>query len=237
MRETTNPDTGDYHQGHSALRVVMLGATGAVGQQVVASLQTTGQLEKLTLLGRRPLTGVANAAIEQHPVDVFDSQSYATLLVGHNVAVCTFGAGQPSVIAKKEFVRVDKDAVIAFATACKRAGVEHFELLASVGANPRSSSIYLRTKGELCDGLIRIGFKRLSIFAPSIILTPQNRYGFAQGLTLKWWPKLDPILIGPWRKYRGVRVETLGAAMAANTQTLGVGVETLYWEDFNALAA
>ena len=69
-----------------------------------------------------------------------------------------------------------------------------------------------------------------------MLLTPVNRYGFTQGLLLAIWPKLNPVLRGEWRKYRGIPVETLGASMAANLFTGGTGVEQLVWQDFVALA-
>jgi uncharacterized protein YbjT (DUF2867 family) len=235
MASRSSNSNGEQPRIH--LRVVMVGATGAVGQQVVAALQDNTALQQLTLLGRRPLPGVAGPAIAQHTVDVLDSQTYRHLLSGHHAAICTLGVGQPSAVSKAEFVRVDKDAVIAFAAACKDAGVAHFELLNAVGADARSRSFYLRTKGELRDALAALGFERLSIFAPSMILTPINRYGFAQGLLLGVWPRLNPLFGGAWRKYRGVAVETLGTAMAANLLTSGQGVEQLHWQDFLALAA
>ena len=90
-----------------------------------------------------------------------------------------------------EFVRVDKDAVIGFARACEEAGVAQLELLSAVGAYARSRSLYLRTKGELCDAVVALGFQRLSLFPPSMILTPTKRYGVVQGIALALWPKLE----------------------------------------------
>jgi hypothetical protein len=129
------------------LRAVMIGASGAVGQQVVAALQAAPSLGKLRLLNRRPLAGVVGGSVEQQVVDVLDP------------------------------------------------------------------------------------------FQPSMILTPTNRYGIAQGLALALWPKLDVLLRGSWRKYRGVAVQTLGAAIAGNLFTRGGGVERLSRHDFQALAA
>ena len=206
------------------LSVVMLGASGAVGGQVVSTLLATANLRRLTLLGRRDiaLPAVTNAAVvTQHVVDVDAADAYAPLVAGHDSAICTLGVGQPSQMSKAEFVHIDRDVVIAFATICKQAGVRHFELLGAVGANSRSASLYLRTKGELRDALIALNFERLSLFQPSMILTPSNRYGVSQALTLALWPRLSPLLIGGCRKYRGVHVETLGAAMANNLLTEG----------------
>lgn len=126
-------------------------------------------------------------------------------------------------MSKAEFVHIDKDVVIAFATICKQNGVRHFELLCAVGADSKSRSFYLRIKGELEDALVALNFERLSLFQPSMILTPTNRYGIQQALTLTFWPMLSPLLFGPLRKFRGVRVETLGAAMAKQLTTVCSG--------------
>ena len=63
------------------------------------------------------------------------------------------------------FLRIDKQAVLDFATICRQSGVEHFQLLSSVGANAQSRSFYLRSKGELNDALQALKFKRLSMAA------------------------------------------------------------------------
>jgi uncharacterized protein YbjT (DUF2867 family) len=139
-------------------------------------------------------------------------------------------------MSRDDFVRIDKVAVLGFASACKAAGVSHFALLGSVGANARSRSFYLRTKGELEEELALLGFDRLSVFRPSMILTPTNRYGLSQGLTLAIWPRLRPILVGGLRKYRGIEVDCLGHAMAVNLRTQGSGKEILHWDAIEALA-
>jgi uncharacterized protein YbjT (DUF2867 family) len=218
------------------LTVVMLGATGAVGGDVVAALQTMPQLQRLSLLNRRALPKLEGPHTQQHVVDVFQPSSYSQHLAGHQVAICTFGVGEPTKVSHEELVRVDKDAVIAFATACSNAGIKHFELLCSVAADPKSRNFYLRTKGQLRDALVALGFERLSIFQPSMILTPTNRYGLSQALTLKIWPLLNPLLRGSAAKYRGINIETLGGAMAANLLAKTNGVEILHWPEFVTLA-
>jgi uncharacterized protein YbjT (DUF2867 family) len=219
-----------------ALRVLMLGATGAVGGQALRALQTMAA-QRITVLGRRKVEGKLSTAVQQQAVDVMDAATYKAHLSGHDAAICTLGVGEPSKVSFEQFVALDKDAVIAFARACKSAGVRHFELLAAVGANAQSRSRYLRTKGELCEALQTMGFERLSIFMPSMILTPQNRYGFSQAVLLKTWPLLTPLLQGPLRPYRGIAVQTLGRAMAANLFTPGSGFERLVWDDFERLAS
>ena len=218
------------------LSVVMLGATGAVGSQAAGVLAKMPKLSRLSLLGRRPLDGLSCHGLEQHKINIFEPEGYRGLLSGHRVAICTLGVGQPSKMSKADFLKIDKQAVLDFARECKLAGVEHFQLLGSMASSPKSRSFYLRAKGQLEKELEAMEFSRLSIFQPSMILTPVNRYGWLQGLTLKVWPWLDFLLIGPLRNYRGIRVEELGQAIAVNCITERVGVERLRWRDFKSLA-
>ena len=217
------------------LSVVMAGATGAVGGEVVDALTTMSAVRRVTLLGRRAFDRVTDPKIGSTVVDLEDPTSYASLLPGHEAAICTVGIGQPSQVSRAEFVRIDKDLVLAFATACKQAGVRHFQMLGSVGASARSPSWYLRTKGELEDGLRDLGFHRLSVFRPSMILTPTNRYGLSQAIALAVWPLLSPLMFGGLRRFRGIRVADLGRAIAHNLGRPGAGAEMLHWQEITAL--
>jgi uncharacterized protein YbjT (DUF2867 family) len=219
-----------------SLSVVMLGATGAVGGEAVKTLLAMPDVSRLTLLGRRPLESATGPKVLQYTADIHAVSSYQDKLAGHSAAICTLGVGQPSKMSKAEYLRTDRDAVLAFATACKLAGIQHFELLGAVGANAKSPSFYLKGKGQLEEGLAALGFRRLSLFRPSMILTPTNRYGFSQALTLAVWPWLNPLFVGPMGKFKGVKVETLGAAMARNLAWPGSGLEVLHWDEFQAVA-
>lgn len=211
----------------------MMGATGAVGTECVKQLVASGQTEKLTLLGRRKFEEVQSSIIEQQMIDIHQPDTYKSVLHGHDVAICTLGIGQPSKVSKEVFIKVDKLAVLNFAKACKGNGVKHFQLLASVGIDANSRSFYLRAKGELVEELKALQFDRLSIFQPSMILTPTNRYGFSQAVTLAVWPVLDKVFFGTLKKYKGVKVSNLGASIANNSFTQGSGIEYLTWQDFD----
>jgi uncharacterized protein YbjT (DUF2867 family) len=211
-----------------------MGATGAVGSQALECLLKMKSITRITLLGRREKAELNNEKVQQRIVDVFDVSSYADFITDENIAICTFGIGEPSKVSKEEFIKTDKEAVLNFAKECKKKGVEHFEILASVGINSKSSSFYLRVKGELVDELEKLNFNRLSVFQPSMILTPTNRYGFSQALTLAVWPYLNPLLSFGLKKYRGIKVELLGKAMALNILEEKTGTEYLTWSDFQA---
>jgi len=222
------------------LRAILLGATGAVGRNVLAETLRSPAFASVTTLGRRPVDGLeaAGAAgkFAQHVVDLGDPASYRDRVAGHTTAICTLGVGEPSKSTPAEVWKVEIDYVMGFAAVCKEAGVRHFSLMTSVGANPRSRFEYVRLKGAQEERVKALGFERTSLFRPSMLLTAENRYGASQAILLALWPRLNPLLTGPLRHYRGIRVEDLGTAMARNAmRDAPPGVEVLEWDDFRRL--
>jgi uncharacterized protein YbjT (DUF2867 family) len=225
----------DSKSNKTNLSIAMIGGTGAVGGTTIDTLLKIDGLSKLSLLGRRPVEGINDARVNQQTIDIFEPSTYNGLLSGHQVAICTLGVGQPTKISREDFIKIDKIAVLDFAKACKKAGISHFELLSSVSINAKSFQYYLRIKGELVEELKALNFERLSIFQPSMILTPSNRYGFSQGVVLFIWPLLKPLLFGGLKQFRGIKVEKLGGAIAKNIFTSGSGLEYLKWDDFQKI--
>ena len=213
--------------------VVFIGATGAVGSAAFHQLMKYDNVSKILTLGRRVIElKEPPTHLEQQIIDIHNAASYSAYISDYETAICTLGVGEPSKVSKKDFIAIDKSAVLKFAKVCKEKGVKHFHLLSSVGVDSSSWNYYMRTKGELNEELAKLNFDRLSIFQPSMILTPQNRYGWTQAIALKIWPKLDYILHRGYRKYRGIKVDMLGKAIANNVFLDKTGVEYLLYDDF-----
>ena len=215
--------------------IVFMGASGAVGSAALENILSFSGINKLLLLGRRKPNVADNRNLDQQIIDIADSTTYKGYINDFDTAICTLGVGEPSKISKDDFVKIDKTAVLDFAIVCKTNGVKHFQLLSSVGVSTSSRSFFLRTKGELIEALEELNFDRLSIFQPSMILTPTNRYGFSQAIVLKVWPMLDFMLQGKAQKYRGIKVDELGKAIANNILTTGAGTEYLQYDQFKSL--
>ena len=221
--------------GSSPRRLVLLGATGAVGRHVLAEALRSPAFESVTTLGRRTpevRDGEDPAGkLRQHVVDLGAPDSYRALLAAHTAAICTLGVGQPTKSTREDVWTVEIDYVLGFAAVCRDAGVRHFSLMTSVGADARSRSYYLRLKGTQEDRVRALAFERTSLFRPSMLITAQNRYGASQALVLAVWPKLDRVLAGPLRRFRSIRVEDLGRAIATNAaRDAPAGVELLEWD-------
>jgi uncharacterized protein YbjT (DUF2867 family) len=218
-------------------RLVLLGATGAVGRNVLAEALRSPAFDAVTTIGRRRAdvddAAALPAKLAQHVVRLDDPASYRSLIDGHTAAICTLGVGQPSKSTRDEVWKIEVDYVTGFAEACRDAGVRHFSLMTSVGADARSRFYYARLKGTQEDRVTALRFERTSLFRPSMLITPHNRYGALQAVLLAVWPRLDWMLAGPMRRFRGIRVEDLGKAMAMNAaRDAPPGVEIFEWDGF-----
>ena len=218
-------------------RIIFLGASGAVGTQALNNLLVEPSIKKVTLLGRTKIKDLDDKKVEQHNINIFEPNSYSTFVAGHDIAICTLGVGEPSKLSKEDFVKIDKTAVVEFAKICKQNDVKSFHLLSSVGIDNNSSSFFLRTKAELVDALKALQFERLSIYKPSMIITPNNRYGVAQAITLKVWPIISTLFIGKTKKYRGINVTELGSCISRNALKNVKGYEELEWKEFQKFSS
>jgi uncharacterized protein YbjT (DUF2867 family) len=221
----------------SSTNVVMMGASGAVGGATLRHLMLDSNVGKITLLNRRELETELTSNVTQKIVDVENPIDYTLAVAGNECAICCLGVGQPSKVSPEDFKRIDYTAALNFAKACKEAGVKHFQLLSAVGANASASYFYLRSKGQLQNDVVALGFERVSFFQPSMILTPTNRYDFLQGVMLATWPTISKVMMGGLSKYRGIEVDHLGKAIAKNSSTAKSGVEILQWKEIVTLAS
>ena len=222
----------------NAYRAIVIGGTGAVGSSLVRELIASPLCEKVTLVARQePVEGLFDDSKGKLRVEVIDMQQLGTEAVAParncDLAFSTMGIGQPRKVAKEEFWKVDVEYTTAFARACKIAGAKHFSLLSSVGANANSLTNYLKVKGVVEERIQQLGFPRVSLFRPSLLVTKQIRYGLQDRLTQALFPIFSR-MFAP--KFREIKVEDLGRAMRLNAERNGsAGVESLTYPEFQQL--
>jgi uncharacterized protein YbjT (DUF2867 family) len=220
------------------LRAIVLGATGAVGSSLVRELLTSPRWAEVTALTRRPVEmfeGVAGLEKLKFRVVDLDQLERETAEAGRgcDAVFCTMGVGQPRKMPRDEVWKVDVEYAAAFARGARAAGARHISLLSSAGADIASRTFYLRLKGAAEAGVGAAGIPRTSLFRPSLLVTPEIRYGFQDRITQFLFPLVSPLLPS---RYHQIRVEDLGRAMRINAELPGQeGVETLDYDDFIAL--
>jgi uncharacterized protein YbjT (DUF2867 family) len=146
---------------------LLAGGTGLVGREIAA--QWPGPLH---LLVRREVPAPRAGA----RVQVVDFAALPALPAAE-IAFCALGTTIKAAGSQAAFRAVDLDAVLAFARACRAAGVTRFAAVSALGASARSASFYSRVKGEAEDALRGIGFEHLLIARPSLLLGDRAALG------------------------------------------------------------
>jgi uncharacterized protein YbjT (DUF2867 family) len=156
---------------------MILGGTGQVGGATVTELLAIPQCREVVMITRKPIAAqsrVRNVVLDTGAADFAErtaAVARAVLRQGPASAVSCVGVGSGSARwSDEELKRLELGVVGAFARGCHDAGIAQFCLLSAVGSTARSRFRYVRVMGMKEDAVRNIGFTRLAIFRPGIIV-------------------------------------------------------------------
>lgn len=203
------------------MRVVMIGATGLVG--ALAASRMLAQGWTLDTLVRRP-SGLDHQAWREH---VAPSQEWPAIIemLNPEAAVSALGTTMRQAGSQDGFRAVDLDIVTAFARAAFAAGARRMVTISSVGADRGSANFYLRTKGEMETALEGMGFDRLDVLRPGLLLGPrggERRTGERIAIALS--PISNFLLRGRLDRYAAIEADVVAAALAGALRRTEPGI-------------
>jgi uncharacterized protein YbjT (DUF2867 family) len=201
---------------------VIVGATGAVGRELTPLLAASGDYEKVIVLHHRPTPFAGSAHIEEHVIDFADLRQVDVGAI--DAVFCCIGTTQKAAGSTEAFQRVDRDIPVTLAkwAAAHKAGV--LTTVSSIGANARAGSVYLRTKGEMEEGVASAALRAIYILRPSLLQAHRQEVRAAEQFGNRALGFIEPVMIGPLRKYRVVPTKTLALAMLACAKAAEPGV-------------
>lgn len=146
--------------------ILIAGATGLVGSQVLAQALDDARVTKIVAPTRRPLPAHAKLL---NPI--FDPAHLPTDVDWWAVdgVICALGTTHAKAGSEEAFRAVDFDLPQAIAKLTRAHGAGRFALTSSMGANARSSISYTRTKGELEEAIARMAFPSFTIVRPGLL--------------------------------------------------------------------
>lgn len=124
--------------------VVVAGATGLVGREVVKLLQARDDIKAIHLLVRRPWP-YSQQKIKLHQISSFTFAEIEKLQIPsvHRV-FCCLGTTIKKAGSQSEFRSVDYEAVLNLAKWSMARNAEIFAVVSALGANPHSNVFYNR---------------------------------------------------------------------------------------------
>ena len=199
---------------------LVIGGTGLVGRYLLSELLENGSYKKVVVL-TRSLINLSHPNLEQKIVD-FDSIDR----IGFSVddVYCCLGTTIRKAGSKEAFIKVDLDYPIKIAELALEAGASSFGIVTSMGADAASRYFYNQVKGKVEEKLSSLGYGRLLVLRPSLLLgdRKEKRFGEAFGkLFMKVFSFLIPL------NYKAVHGKKVARAMRVNMEGSNSGVEVL----------
>ncbi|MFT4544777.1 MAG: hypothetical protein ACI9UR_000540 [Bacteroidia bacterium] len=188
------------------MKAAIVGSTGFIGKLLLNLLKDDSDFESVSVLARRKiqLDDKFNLLIG----DIKEQE-----LPASDIAFCALGTTMATAGSKEAFYHVDHDLVVDFATKAKKVGVQTFVLVSSVGADSKSSTYYLKVKGETENDLKEIGFNSLLILRPSMLLGDRTEFRFGELIGKAAMTVFNPLMLGGLTKYKGIEGKTVARCM------------------------
>ncbi|WP_346681970.1 NAD(P)H-binding protein [Megasphaera stantonii] len=153
---------------HHLKKALVIGATGAVGRDLVDILLKDERYSSVTAFTRRDI-GIRHEKLTSYIVDFAHPEQWREFMQG-DVLFSALGTSWKQAGSKEGQYRVDYEYQLAAARTAKEQGVRHLVLVSSVGADCHSKFFYLRLKGEIERDSEALGFDGLTIIQPPSLM-------------------------------------------------------------------
>lgn len=190
---------------------IITGATGLVGSYILRQLLNDPSFSKIISISRKD-PGIQHEKLLQVNGSLDDPVLLEKHLKG-DIIFCCLGTTIKKAGSQEAFENVDLNMPLLIAKIATDNAIPVFAVVSSLGANARSSNFYLRTKGKMEEGIIKLAFEKTVIVRPSMLLGKRDEFRFTEELGKVLMGLSKYILLGRLKKYRAIKAETVAKAM------------------------
>ncbi len=195
---------------------LIAGATGAIGKQLLRTLNASDDYAEIHCIGRRE-PSISGEKITAHIVS-YDALETLEDLPAIDDVFCTLGTTLKAAGSIENFKKVDRDYVHQVGKLAKRLDAKTMSVVSAVDANATSSNSYNQTKGEMEELLKSLELNSLRIFRPSLLHGPRSDFRLKEAIGFGALTVLAPLLQGRWKKYRAISTQQVAKAMFASAR-------------------
>ncbi|CAD8056090.1 unnamed protein product [Paramecium primaurelia] len=181
----------------TGLRAVILGASGAVGRELVVELTNSPKWTEVAVIVRRKLDqwdtlpNKHKLKITQvDNLDILEKTDEWKKYANYNTFFCVLGSRVKE--GDAQFTKVDLTYPIYGGHIARANAIPHYSLLTSIGADKGSMFLYTRIKGLVEEALTKQSFPYLTIHRAGAILNRVNDERIGETI-LKYIPFIDKI--------------------------------------------
>ncbi|MCF2489403.1 NAD-dependent epimerase/dehydratase family protein [Dyadobacter sp. CY347] len=214
-------------------KAILFGASGFVGNYLLEGLLSDPDYDQVTIVVRKNLN-VAHPKLKMLIGDYHSLPNLKDQIVADEVYIA-LGTTKKNTPDQKTYYEVDHDYPVLAAQIAKEKGAKSVFLVSAVGPDASSSIFYIRTKGETERDVAALDLLHTHIFRPSMIMGNRKETRPMEKLFIKIFSLLNPLLIGPAQKYRGIEGKDIAKAMLAAAKKPAGKVKVYEWKEMNAL--
>ena len=209
---------------------VIIGATGAVGKEILKEILADNFYNKVYILGRESIGKLGDEERLTKIIVDFENLNFDTSILEDADVFASLGTTIKIAGSKENQRKIDVDYTVNFAKLCE-GKVRSFNVVSAIGANSKSKNFYNSLKGELEDKLKVMNLRVLRIFQPSLLISKRDDKRFLEELFMKVSPIFKLVLKGKAKKYSPIEVSVLGREIVRfATENKGKGTYT--YNDF-----
>ena len=173
------------------LHAIILGATGATGQEILKLLLNNANFSKITVFVRRSID-IKHEKLTVHKIDFSRLKDYKKLVKG-DVFFSSLGTTRKDAGGKNNQYLVDYTYQYEFAKMASENNVHLYSLVSSVGANENSFFFYPKIKGALEKSIMKLDFKLIQIFQPPSLIRQSNLLRSGEKISISILNKLNKV--------------------------------------------
>ena len=191
---------------------VIIGATGAVGKEILKEILGSEYYERVYVLGRNSITSLPDEERLTKIIIDFENINFDMSILENADVFASLGTTIKIAGSKENQRKIDVDYTVNFAKLCE-GKVRSFNIVSAIGANSKSKNFYNSLKGELEDKLKEMNLGTLRIFQPSLLISKREDKRFLEEIFMKVAPIFQFVLKGKTKKYSPIEASLLGKEM------------------------
>lgn len=195
---------------------LVIGATGASGQEIVNFLLKDPHYDTVNIFVRRKVDS-AEEKLNVNVIDFSKLHLYKDLIKG-DVLFSALGTTLKNAGSKDKQYLVDYTYQYEFAKIASENGVDTLSLISSIGANKKSIFFYPKIKGKLEESVELLPFKKIQIYQPPSLIRQVKLMRFGEKVSIKFFQWFNNI--GLFKSLKPISVTFLASKIVSNSHLI-----------------
>jgi len=206
--------------------VIIVGATGATGNQLMQQLLNDTTVKNIYIIHYRATQFQHLEKVTEITLDLASFDDLAITVdsaMEIDCAYCCLGTTRKKAGSLAAFRQVDKDYIVNFGTWVANHTKAQLHVISAVGANAKSASSYLQTKGETEQLLHQLPLSALYIYQPTLLHGKRDEFRLMEAVAYYPLAILSLLPLPLLKQQKPIAIDQLANAMYQLSQQVTSG--------------